>query len=109
VLEHPIISNVNEEDAIPDSKPSDSIINSNNKNMHVENVVDIGQPIKACFLTNSMTDPTGWWMFEKYDGVRGFWNPHKKAFYSRYGRILPIPQTVLDAMPTNLFLDGELW
>jgi len=48
-------------------------------------------------------------MFEKYDGVRGFWNPLKKAFYSRIGNRLPLPQEVLDAMPQDMFLDGELW
>ena len=49
------------------------------------------------------------WMFEKYDGVRGFWNPIKKAFYSRKGNILALPPQVIEAMPTNVFLDGELW
>ena len=49
-------------------------------------------------------------MFEKYDGVRGFWNPLKKAFYSRRGKQLTnFPQEVIDAMPGDTFLDGELW
>ena len=48
-------------------------------------------------------------MFEKYDGVRGFWNPLKKAFYSRKGNKLSLPQDIIDSMPTDLFLDGELW
>ena len=49
------------------------------------------------------------WVFEKYDGVRGFWNPEKKAFYSRNGNIFSFPQEVIDSMPTDLFLDGEIW
>ena len=49
------------------------------------------------------------WMFEKYDGVRGFWNPIKKAFYSRKGNVLTLPPQVIEAMPPNTFLDGELW
>ena len=49
------------------------------------------------------------WLFEKYDGVRGFWNPSKQAFYSRRGNKLPIPQDIIKAMPRDIFLDGELW
>jgi len=49
------------------------------------------------------------WMFEKYDGIRGFWNPMKKKFYSRYGNPISIPQQIVETMPTDLFLDGEIW
>jgi len=49
------------------------------------------------------------WMLEKYDGVRGFWNPLKKAFYSRHGNRLTFPQHLIDSMPTDIFLDGEIW
>jgi len=48
-------------------------------------------------------------MFEKYDGVRGFWNPQQKAFYSRLGNRLPLPTEITDSMPDDIFLDGELW
>jgi DNA ligase 1 len=48
-------------------------------------------------------------MFEKYDGLRGFWNPKTKLFYSRHGKPFTFPQQVIDAMPTDLFLDGEIW
>jgi len=49
-------------------------------------------------------------VFEKYDGVRGFWNPTKKKIFSRSGKVLNIPQAVvLDTLPDDLFLDGELW
>jgi len=48
-------------------------------------------------------------MFEKYDGVRGFWNPEKRQFYSRRGNVLKMPQEIIDSMPTDIFLDGELW
>jgi ATP-dependent DNA ligase len=48
-------------------------------------------------------------MFEKYDGVRGFWNPKKKSFFSRTGKRFPFPQDIVNAMPTDTFLDGELW
>jgi len=49
------------------------------------------------------------WLFEKYDGLRAFWNPDKKVFYSRTGKVLPVPQEIADTMPNDLFLDGELW
>lgn len=48
-------------------------------------------------------------MFEKYDGLRGFWNPQKKAFYSRLGRPFNFPEEIVNAMPQDTFLDGELW
>ena len=49
------------------------------------------------------------WVFEKYDGIRGFWNPLKKAMFSRTGKRFDLPQEVIDDMPSDLFLDGELW
>jgi len=49
------------------------------------------------------------WVFEKYDGIRGFWNPQTKTMYARTGRKLVLPQNVIDDMPQDLFLDGELW
>jgi len=48
-------------------------------------------------------------MFEKYDGIRGFWNPNKKAFYSRKGNQFIIPSHITAAMPQDIFLDGEIW
>jgi len=56
-----------------------------------------------------LTVPLNRWMFEKYDGVRAFWNPLKKAFFSRFGNKLMIPDKVVAAMPSAMFLDGELW
>jgi DNA ligase-1 len=47
-------------------------------------------------------------MFEKYDGMRGFWHPHRKAFFSRGGNKLIVPSTITSAMP-DIMLDGELW
>ena len=48
-------------------------------------------------------------MFEKYDGVRGFWNPQDRTFYSRRGNRIEVPSDILEAMPADIFLDGELW
>jgi len=40
--------------------------------------------------------------------LRGFWNPLKRTFYSRYGRPFTFPEEIINSMP-NVFLDGELW
>ena len=65
--------------------------------------------VSYTFLSISIYSIYFRWVFEKYDGVRGFWNPQKKTFYSRRGRMLPFPQEIIDAMPQDIFLDGELW
>lgn len=47
-------------------------------------------------------------IFEKFDGVRGLWNPITRQFYSRWGRDLLIPQYISDTLPQNDWLDGEV-
>jgi len=56
-----------------------------------------------------LANPVNRWLFEKYDGVRGFWNPLKKIFYSRFGKKLRMPDHIVYEMPNDIFLDGELW
>lgn len=51
-------------------------------------------------------DPTGWWMSEKLDGVRGYWNG--KDFISRQGNIFHAPDWFKAGLPDHP-LDGELW
>ena len=48
-------------------------------------------------------------MFEKYDGLRAFWNPRRWNFYSRFGDPLLVPHCILATMPKDQFLDGEIW
>lgn len=94
-----------------------------------DHIEDIGQPVTPCFFSLSAVNPEKWlpthpydcvytgnsycccrWIFEKYDGVRAFWNPKKKAFYSRHGkRFSSFPEEIIDSMPDDIFLDGELW
>jgi len=52
-------------------------------------------------------DPTGWWMSEKLDGVRAYWNG--EAFYSRNGNMFAAPAWFTDLLPSNVSLDGELY
>jgi DNA ligase-1 len=52
-------------------------------------------------------DPTGWWMTEKYDGIRALWNGSK--LYSRLGKEIKTPEGFTDLFPKDTPLDGELW
>ncbi|KAI8809421.1 hypothetical protein BJ742DRAFT_237190 [Cladochytrium replicatum] len=63
-------------------------------------------------LANSfemVNDPTGWWMSEKLDGVRAYWDPTLKAFLSRNGNPFVAPATFIQGYPTDMALDGELF
>jgi DNA ligase-1 len=51
-------------------------------------------------------DPTEWWLSEKYDGVRGYWNGTQML--SRGGNLIALPDTLRTALPP-FPLDGELW
>jgi DNA ligase-1 len=52
-------------------------------------------------------DPTGWWMSEKLDGVRCYWNGTK--FLSRNGNPFFAPKFFIEKLPKTVSLDGELW
>jgi DNA ligase-1 len=56
---------------------------------------------------NKSIDPTGWWMSEKYDGLRGYWDGQK--LWSRKGNLIHAPEYFLAAFPRGIALDGELW
>lgn len=47
-----------------------------------------------------------WWMSEKLDGIRAFWDGEK--FISRTGKDILAPNSFLKKMPKNIRLDGEL-
>jgi len=52
------------------------------------------------------TDPTGWWLSEKLDGLRAIWDGQQ--FLSRNGNVFHAPEWFRDCMPCTP-LDGELW
>jgi DNA ligase-1 len=52
-------------------------------------------------------DAAGWWMSEKLDGVRGYWDGTRMA--SRNGHEFAVPKWFLATLPRDLHLDGELW
>lgn len=53
------------------------------------------------------SDPTGWWISEKLDGVRALWDCC--TLTTRTGQPIYAPQWFIDAMPKAEPLDGELW
>lgn len=52
-------------------------------------------------------DPTGWWMSEKYDGLRSYWDGQQ--LWSRNGKAIYAPDYFLAELPPDVALDGELW
>eukprot|EP01124_Arcella_intermedia_P022214 TRINITY_DN3269_c0_g1_i11.p1 TRINITY_DN3269_c0_g1~~TRINITY_DN3269_c0_g1_i11.p1 ORF type:complete len:578 (-),score=118.40 TRINITY_DN3269_c0_g1_i11:57-1790(-) len=52
-------------------------------------------------------DPTGWYMSEKLDGFRAFWDGSQ--LYSKNGKVIPIPSDFASLLPRHICLDGELW
>ena len=51
-------------------------------------------------------DPTGWWMSEKLDGIRAYWDG--EWFVSRLGNKFYAPDWFVADLPADT-LDGELW
>lgn len=49
----------------------------------------------------------GWWLSEKFDGVRCFWDG--EALRTRTWRAIAAPWWFVQAMPSGVALDGELW
>ena len=54
---------------------------------------------------DNTTDLTGWWVSEKLDGVRAWWDG--KRFLSRQGNVYHAPDWFTVGLP-NLVLDGEI-
>jgi len=56
---------------------------------------------------NPSIDPTGWWISEKYDGMRARWDGTN--LWSRGGNLIHAPGYFVADLPKNTHLDGELW
>jgi DNA ligase-1 len=64
--------------------------------------------MQAALLTNEIpADVSGWWVSEKFDGVRAIWTGTK--LLTRNGKDLKAPAWFTAGLPKNLRLDGELW
>lgn len=52
-------------------------------------------------------DPTGWWVSEKLDGWRAFWDGY--ALRTRTWQQIHAPDAITALLPKGIALDGELW
>ena len=65
-----------------------------------------GAPVLLAESWDSAADLTGWWMSEKLDGVRAWWDGQQ--LLSRLGNVLHAPDWFVAGLPP-VPLDGELW
>jgi DNA ligase-1 len=65
-----------------------------------------GPPLLLAERWDNALDLTGWWISEKLDGVRAFWDG--KSLISRLGNTFHAPDWFVAGLP-DMPLDGELW
>jgi DNA ligase 1 len=65
-----------------------------------------GPPLLLAERWDNQADLSGWWMSEKLDGVRAYWDG--KQFLSRLGNLYHAPEWFVEGLP-DVPLDGELW
>src|ERR1700730_1201552 len=65
-----------------------------------------GPPLLLAERWDNSQDLAGWWLSEKLDGVRAYWDG--KSLTSRLGNRLHAPDWFLTGLP-DIPLDGELW
>src|SRR5207245_2292266 len=63
-------------------------------------------PLLLAESWDCVTDPAGWWLSEKLDGVRAYWTGD--VFRSRQGNVYHAPDWFVAGLPA-VPLDGELW
>ena len=63
-------------------------------------------PLLLAHVYEPEVDPSGWWMSEKLDGVRAYWDGRR--FVSRLGNEYHAPAWFTAGLP-EFALDGELW
>jgi DNA ligase-1 len=65
-----------------------------------------GPPLLLAESWDNATDLADWWMSEKLDGVRAYWDG--RQFLSRQGNLYHAPDWFVEGLP-SVPLDGELW
>jgi DNA ligase-1 len=65
-----------------------------------------GPPLLLAEKWDNAADLSAWWMSEKLDGVRAYWDG--KQFLSRQGNLYHSPEWFVEGLPA-VPLDGELW
>jgi len=63
-------------------------------------------PLLLAESWDGCADPAGWWLSEKLDGVRAYWDG--KQFLSRLGNLYHAPEWFVAGLP-DVPMDGELW
>eukprot|EP00026_Physarum_polycephalum_P003058 Phypoly_transcript_03067.p1 GENE.Phypoly_transcript_03067~~Phypoly_transcript_03067.p1 ORF type:complete len:822 (+),score=139.06 Phypoly_transcript_03067:68-2533(+) len=77
---------------------------------HVKgSVPDVGDLMLASVPDAPILDPEKWWVSEKYDGIRGCWNPRTSTIYARSGGEIIVPQFFVKQLPPDTFVDFEFW
>lgn len=66
----------------------------------------VGPPLLLAERWDNAEDLAGWWLSEKLDGVRAYWDG--KVLISRLGNTFHAPDWFLEGLPETP-LDGELW
>jgi DNA ligase-1 len=51
----------------------------------------------------------GWWLSEKLDGIRAYWDANEGELFTRNGNVIYAPDFFIKDLPKNVNLDGELW
>ena len=63
---------------------------------------------KLSTLLKILEPPIGWFISEKYDGIRAIWDGEK--FISRGQKVFTyVPKFFIELMPPGIALDGEIW
>lgn len=88
------------------AKPAAKAKPSTSAEGETEAAEDNAPPILLAHKWETEHDPTGWWMSEKLDGVRAYWDG--EAFVSRLGNRFLAPDWFVSELPADT-LDGELW
>ncbi|KDE04391.1 hypothetical protein, variant [Microbotryum lychnidis-dioicae p1A1 Lamole] len=60
-------------------------------------------------FNNEKMDPTGYWISEKLDGVRAYWDGHGAMWSRNAKQFVGVPQSFLEKLPRGVSLDGEFW
>src|SRR5687768_16471697 len=71
-----------------------------------EEAEDAGPPLLLAETWDNAADLSGWWMSEKLDGLRAYWDG--RQFLSRLGNLFHAPDWFVAGLPETP-LDGELW
>lgn len=76
------------------------------KNADGEEAEGIEAPVLLAEAWDGVVDVTDWWISEKLDGVRAYWDGTQ--FLSRLGNLFAAPDWFTAGLP-KVPLDGELW